>query len=192
MVNASKVHPLALQVLRWLAQQPAAIYDFAVVADAIGQPRAQVEAAIRRLQHETTGCALSRVGPKGEKLRPRHAYLPDPSEGRKFALAPPPPPGAAKGIDRIKVRASKDIAASAARAKREADAAAAVASAEKAEAEKNVASFLARRAERKAALSAAVRKRQEAAPAKPAEPTPKPVALKTVKPAPAKETAPNG
>jgi len=82
-IDQSKIRPEYRTVLDWLCRQPARVYDFSEIADALKLKRGFVEKAIESLRHQRSGCILSVVGPFGEPLRSRHAYLPKDAPIRK-------------------------------------------------------------------------------------------------------------
>lgn len=95
-----KVMPPDLRVvLDWLCRQPARVFDFSEVADALKMKRAEVEKAFGRLRHQDFGGHLTSRGPDGNPLRNRFAYLPPDAKCRsgyaviehpKAAFAPHP------------------------------------------------------------------------------------------------------
>jgi hypothetical protein len=74
-------------VLDWLCRQPARVFDFADVADALKMKRGEIEKIIGELRHQRWGAPLALVGPGNIRLRPRHAFLPHDS---KFRAGFPP------------------------------------------------------------------------------------------------------
>ena len=63
-------------VILWLLEQSAVrVYDADEIGKALGLHRSVVEDAINKGQR-CRPPALALVGPDGEKLRPRHAFLP--------------------------------------------------------------------------------------------------------------------
>lgn len=74
--------PIHLVVLDWLCKQPAKVYDFADVAEALNLKRGEVENVIGDLQHQRFGALLATMTPNGMRLRRRHAYLPAKSPAR--------------------------------------------------------------------------------------------------------------
>lgn len=69
-------------VLDWLAKQPAKVFDFADIAEALKMKRGKVEDVIVDLKHQRFGAPLALVAPDGTRLRARHAFLPHDSVAR--------------------------------------------------------------------------------------------------------------
>jgi hypothetical protein len=82
-IDRSKIKPEYRAVLDWICRQPARVYDFSEIAEALKLKRGFVEKALTELKHQRCGCILSVVGPFGEPLRSRHAYLPASAPIRK-------------------------------------------------------------------------------------------------------------
>lgn len=117
----------AQKVLAYMAQRPAEIMDFAEIADELKMKRGAVELAVAQLKHQRHGSVLPTIGPRGQALRARDAYLPADSDARKgyapvehpdYSQPPPKaPPLEMRGSKIQKARAGKKAAT---RAKREA------------------------------------------------------------------------
>ena len=75
-IDKSKLEPEHRTVLDWLCRQPARVFDFSEVADAIGVKRSLVESAIMALRNPRLGGHLSGIGPDALPLRERYAFLP--------------------------------------------------------------------------------------------------------------------
>lgn len=75
-VERSALSPDAKVVLDYLCRRPAAILDFADIADDMKMPRARVEEAVAQLRHQRHGQVLATYAPWGEALPLRRAYLP--------------------------------------------------------------------------------------------------------------------
>jgi hypothetical protein len=168
------LNPLMQAILRWLAQQPVAVYDFAVVADSIKQPRARVETTVRELQRRSI---LERKGPKGEILRGRHVYLVR-ADIKAEVLAAPGDPAPVAGAEHLARKSERLIAAKKARADKDAALRQAQADRAKAAAQEEADDFNARRAARRAAVIKAEAE-------KGARPTPTAASTAAPKPAPA-------
>lgn len=74
-VERSPLTADAKVVLDYLCRRPAAILDFADIADDMQLPRARVEEAVSMLRHQRYGPILSSFAPWGEMLPTRRAYL---------------------------------------------------------------------------------------------------------------------